>query len=100
MPSSAAVLAKPPEPRACNFLSLHQVLKVGSFDASGILIIMDARRPVPQLDGHERTLPYSSDISRPRPTPLHAASTAFTIVPKRSKTARTFLPFSMLMMRR
>ena len=48
----------------------------GSFEASGILIIIEARSPVPQLEGHERMLPYIGSISSPRPTDLHAPSTA------------------------
>merc|ERR1711953_1385028 len=100
IPSSFAAEAKPPEPRACRFLSAHHFLKLGCFDAFGILIIMDARRPVPQFDGHERIFPYISEISSFRPTPTQAVSTAFTRFAKRSKTARMLYPFSMLMMRK
>merc|ERR1719305_336454 len=88
MPSSLAALAKPPEPRACNFRSASHFLKFGCFEAFGILIIMDARRPVPQFDGQERMLPYISEISSLRSTPLQAVSTAFTRSAKRSNTAR------------
>merc|ERR1712107_506761 len=62
MPSSLAAEANPPDPRACRWRSAHQSLKFGCFDASGILIIMDARKPVPQLDGHDKILPYMSEI--------------------------------------
>merc|ERR1712176_555536 len=86
--SSSTSDAKPPKPRACKFRSAHHFLKLGCFDASGILSIIDARRPVPKLDGQEHPCPYFSWISIFRPTLLHAASTACTNLTKRSKTPR------------
>merc|ERR1712224_806428 len=93
IPSSAAADANPPEPRACRLRSVHQLLKFACLEASGILIIIDARRPVPQFEGHDKTLPYLSEISNFLPTFTHAASTALTSAPNLSNTALIFAPF-------